>query len=40
MKDIDANYYGFRDEDEYLLIANEKKQERRGKSYILFIIFD
>lgn len=36
MKDIDADYYGYRDDDDGVLIPLEKKAERKG---ILFISF-
>lgn len=41
MKDIDADYYGYRDDDDGVLIPLEKKAERKGTSFssFLWIIF-
>ena len=30
MKDIDADYYGYRDEDDGVLVPLEQEQEREG----------
>ena len=31
MKDIDADYYGYRDDDDGVLIPLERKEERKGE---------
>ena len=31
MKDIDADYYGYRDDDDGILTPLEQAEERRGK---------
>lgn len=37
MKDIDADYYGYRDDDDGVLIPLEKKAERKGVyNFLLF----
>lgn len=35
MRDIDADYYGYRDDDDGLLLPLEKKAEKEGILYIL-----
>lgn len=33
MKDIDADYYGYRDDDDGVLLPIEVREERKGMSY-------
>lgn len=33
MKDIDADYYGYRDDDDGVLIPIEAREERKGNNY-------
>jgi pre-mRNA-splicing factor ISY1 len=38
MKDIDADYYGYRDDDDGILTPLEQNEERRGTAYPLFLM--
>ena len=37
MKDIDADYYGYRDEDDGLIVPLEQEMEKKGTSRSSFI---
>lgn len=41
MKDIDAEYYGYRDEDDGVLVPLEQEYEKQGKTcYIIPPLLD
>jgi len=39
MKDIDADYYGYRDDDDGVLLPLEEKAEKAGKHLFLNFTF-
>lgn len=40
MKDIDADYYGYRDDDDGILIPLEQEAEKEGKSLMSIFLCD